>query len=454
MDQKIVILGGGESGTGAALLARQKGYDVFLTDNGILAEKYKKELHTSDIAFEEGRHSEEKILEADLVVKSPGIPDNAPLVQKLKAGGTEVIGELEFAFRHANGKVIGITGTNGKTTTTLLTYHLLNNAGVNVGMAGNIGYSFSRMLAIEKHDYYVLEVSSFQLDGLSSAKFDIAVLINITPDHLNRYENSMELYTASKFRICQNMQADDVFIYNASDANVVNNLALASTAPARLAVGFNRNDELGGWLADEQLHFLNLYGAYALPVAGLPLRGKHNIINMMCAIEVALVCGLSWEQIKGGLQTFKNAPHRLEYICEINGVKFYNDSKATNVDAVWYALESFKEPIVWIAGGIDKGNDYSQIMPLVRQKVKALVGLGEDNGKLESAFRSVIKEIYSTDSMFTAVKFAFSCAKPGDVVLLSPACASFDLFRNYEERGEIFREATLGLSNMLNEKVQ
>jgi UDP-N-acetylmuramoylalanine--D-glutamate ligase len=445
MKDSIVILGGGESGVGAAILAKAKGYEVFLSDSGIISSEKKKTLTEHKIAFEEGTHSIEKILQASEVVKSPGIPDNASLILKIKDNQIPVISEIEFAIRYSKAKFVGITGTNGKTTTTLLTYHLLKSSGLNVGLAGNVGFSLARQVAEEDKEYFVVELSSFQLDGMSKSKLHIAVLLNITPDHLNRYDNDFSKYVDSKFRIISNMQKGDYFIYNSDDQRISERINGLNSHVGKQSVSRTKSETAVAYLTDKYLMFQDGPTTKRVSRDGLTLRGKHNMINSMVAIQVARNLGISWNNILQDVQTFENVPHRLEYSGEINGVEFYNDSKATNVDAVWYALESFDRPIVLIMGGTDKGNDYTQIDELVKQKVKAIVALGIDNTKIESHFNSFVTDISSTDSVFQAVQIAYSKAKKDDVVLLSPACASFDLFKNYEKRGERFKEAVEGL---------
>jgi UDP-N-acetylmuramoylalanine--D-glutamate ligase len=452
MTKSIVVLGGGESGTGAALLAQQKAYHVFLSDHGLIPEKYKKELLQAGISFEEGGHSLEKIITADIIIKSPGIANDTPVVSAALAAGIEIIGELEFALRFTEGKVIMITGTNGKTTTTLLCHHILISAGLDAGLAGNVGNSLSRMLLVQSHACYVLEVSSFQLDDMNLARADIGVLLNITPDHLNRYNYSFETYAASKFQILRNTGKGNVFIYNAEDATINALLETYKTDASFVPIGYKAVSKEGIWSDNDQIYVSDGQKTFHIQLNELPLRGKHNATNMMTAIAVAMEMGLTTDQIEAALKTFVNIAHRLEFVGEFMGIRFYNDSKATNVEAVWHALESFHEPIIWIAGGIDKGNDYQRIEVLVKDKVRALIALGIDNQKLVNAFSPVLDEIYSTDSMYTAIKYAFNLAKNGDVVLLSPACASFDLFRNFEERGNKFKEAVLSVHQHLNQK--
>lgn len=450
MKEKIVILGGGESGIGAAILAQVKGYEVFLSDNGYISSERKSTLKRYEIPFEEGGHSNERMLLANEVVKSPGIPDNAPLIKLLLENHIPVISEIEFALRFTNAQIIGITGTNGKTTTTLLTYHILKENGFNVGLAGNIGASLAKQVALDDKEYFVTELSSFQLDGMVKSKLHIAVLLNITPDHLNRYDNDFSKYVDSKFRIIRNMRKEDYFIYNEHDQNIKDKIANLKTHVSQQPINQTKNKYASAYLADKYLIFREGDHLKKVSAAQLPLLGKHNMINTMAAVQAARNVGIEWPDIFKALKTFENAPHRLEYAGNIKGVDFYNDSKATNVDAVWYALDSYDKPIVLILGGLDKGNDYSQIDALVRQKVKAIIALGIDNQKIETHFKNYMADISSTDSVFMAVEIGYSKAKAGEVVLLSPACASFDLFKNYEERGEKFKQAV----NALKDKIE
>lgn len=449
MNKKTVILGGGESGVGAAILAHSKGMDVFLSDNGLIAARHKQSLREYGITFEEGMHSESRILEANEIVKSPGIPDNIPLIQKIKEQRIPVISEIEFAMRYSSAKIIGVTGTNGKTTTTLLTYHLLKENGFDVGLAGNVGQSMAKQVAEMDRQFFVVELSSFQLDGMYKSKLHIAILLNITADHLNRYDDDINKYTSSKFRIARNMRKEDYFIYNQSDKVIREGIKDLKSNVSLLPVSLEKSDKSMAYVTEKNLIFHDCQTIKRISKDSLPLRGKHNLINSIAAVQAAKKVGLGWDEIIAALKTFVNAPHRLEYVGEIKHVDFYNDSKATNVDAVWYALESFNNPVVLILGGIDKGNDYSQIDDVAASKVKAIVALGMDNTKIESHFKSYIADITSTDSMFNALEIAFSKSKEGDVVLLSPACASFDLFKNYEERGERFREAFYALKEKI-----
>ncbi len=432
--KKLVILGAGESGTGAALLAQAKGLDVFVSDAGAIAPRYKEALVAQDISFEEGQHSESIVLSADEVVKSPGIPDTVPVVQALRAANVPIIDEIELASRYTQAFLVGITGSNGKTTTTSLTYHLLRTAGLNVGLAGNVGKSFARKVLEERHDYYVLELSNFQLENMYTFKAGIACLLNITPDHMDRYQGQLAPYIQAKFRILQNMTPQDHFIYNQDDANIRGYLQKHSVAPHQHALSTEHPNE--AVRARQAL----------LAAAQFPLRGPHNQFNALVAITVAQLLGIDTPIIQQGLATFTAVPHRIERITEVGGVCVYNDSKATNVEATEVALRSFDQPIIWIAGGQDKGNDYARLQPLVRQRVKTLICLGKDNSKLQRAFQEVIQPIHSTQQMEEAVSMAFACAQPGDVVLLSPACASFDLFKNFEDRGDQFKRDVLAVS--------
>ncbi len=427
---KIAILGGGESGTGAALLAKHLGHEVFLSDGGSLKDNYKAELLDKGIPYEEGKHTWTSIFEADEIIKSPGIPDGLPPLAELRRLGKPVISEIEFAGRHTSATIIGITGSNGKTTTTRLTHHLLKTAGLNTAIGGNIGYSFARNIIENKYDHYVLELSSFQLDGTVAFRPQIAILLNITPDHLDRYEYKMENYVRSKFRIAMNQLKEDLLITNADDPAVQNYLSLNQLAPRRIEVPTR-------FVSTKKL----VVAGSEYNMTGCLLKGPHNFFNASCAIHAAKAVGVSDEAIQEGLNTFVNDPHRLEFVAEINGVEYVNDSKATNVDSVFYALKAMEKPVVWIAGGTDKGNDYGPIEDLARQKVKALICLGVDNSKLMDVFSPILKNIEEARSAKEAVERATIYAESGDVVLLSPACASFDLFKNYEDRGGQFKAA-------------
>ena len=439
----LIILGGGESGVGAALLGKAKGYQVFLSDKGPLSEKYRSILTENDIDFEEGQHSEARILAADLVIKSPGIPDKAPLVKQLYALDIAVISEIEFAARYTNAKFVAITGSNGKTTTTMLTYHVLQQAGVNVGLAGNVGESLAKQVIEDKFDWYVLELSSFQLDNMYDFRADVAILLNITPDHLDRYEYIFQNYINAKFRILQNLGSEQCFIYWQESPAIAQNLAAFPTMAKHLPISLTDSLEQGAFLKDGIIHCQNQNEVFEIAQADLPIQGIHNAINTMCAVLAAQGVGLDSQQIRAGLLSFQNVEHRLEPVAVLNGVRYVNDSKATNVDSVFYALGSFKVPIVLIMGGVDKGNDYTQIEELAAKQVKALICMGTDNQKLLDFFAGKVPIIKDTKSMLEAVAEASALAQSGDVILLSPACASFDLFKNYEDRGRQFKQAVL-----------
>ena len=436
---KIVVLGGGESGVGSAVLARVKGFDVFLSDKGDIADKYVGILKKWDIPFESGRHTEEKILCADEVIKSPGIPDTAPMVQKLIAQGTHIISEIEFAGRYDKARKICITGSNGKTTTTSLIYHLLKQAGLNVGLGGNIGQSYAYQVATENHDIYVLELSSFQLDNMYDFKADIAIITNITPDHLDRYDHKMENYVKAKFRITRNMNPEDCFIFCSDDEITVNHLNKIVVKAKQLPFSQKTEVPQGAFVRDDRIVIRYEDSECDIYIRGLALGGKHNVYNSMAAAIAAKVMDIDNETIREALSSFQPVEHRLENVLSVGGVLYVNDSKATNVDAAWYALECQSRPVVWIVGGTDKGNDYSSLVPLAREKVKAMICMGLDNAKLHSSFEGVVPEIHDVTSAHDAVQTASRIAKNGDVVLLSPCCASFDLFKNYEDRGEQFK---------------
>jgi len=449
MGKRLAILGSGESGVGSAILAVQKGFDVFVSDKGLIQEKYKKQLQEENIPFEEGTHTYEKILNAEEVIKSPGIPDSADLVKQLHEKKIPVISEIEFAGRYTNAKKICITGSNGKTTTTLLTYHILKKAGYNVGLGGNVGKSFALQVAREKHDYYVLELSSFQLDNMYSFTADIAVLLNITPDHLDRYDYSFDKYTASKFRITQNQTSSNFFIYNSDDDVIAKYLSTHKTGSTLIPFSIKKKIEGDGAYLDENNLTLNYKPNQNQPlimtIEQLALQGKHNVYNSMAASLASRIVDVRKEIIRESLQDFQNVEHRLEFVASINGIEFINDSKATNVNSTWYALESMQKPIVWVCGGQDKGNDYNELSELVKSKVKAIVCLGKDNKKIIDAFKGSVDLIVETDNAADAVAASYKIGKKGDVVLLSPACASFDLFKNYEDRGMQFKAAVRSL---------
>jgi len=442
---RLVILGGGESGVGTAILGKQKGFEVFVSDKGEIQEKYKEVLEHFEIEWESGEHTEAKILNADLVMKSPGIPDSVPLVKALVEKGVPVISEIEFASKYTDASLIGITGSNGKTTTTMLTYHLLKNGGLNVGMAGNIGDSYAKMVAEKDFDHYVLEISSFQLDGIVDFKPHIAMITNITPDHLDRYEYKFENYIVSKCRIAMNQDANDYLIYDADDEVIREALKKHPIQSKLVPFSVKQKLEEGAWLEDKTIKIKLEHKTLEMSEDILALEGQHNVKNTMAASMAAMLVKVRKEAIRDSIQSFQGVPHRLEKVLKINHVEYINDSKATNVNATYYALDGIKKPIVWIVGGVDKGNDYAELMPLVREKVKAIVCLGADNSKLIDAFGNVIDLMVETYSMQEAVKVAYKIAERGDAVLLSPACASFDLFKNYEDRGDQFKNAVKNL---------
>ncbi|PWL37820.1 UDP-N-acetylmuramoyl-L-alanine--D-glutamate ligase [Flagellimonas aquimarina] len=442
---RLVILGGGESGVGTAILGKKKGFEVFVSDKGEIKEEYKKVLEHFEIEWESGTHTEAKILNADVVMKSPGIPDKIPLVEKLVASGISVVSEIEFASKYTSATLIGITGSNGKTTTTMLAHHLLKSDGLNVGMAGNIGDSYAKMVAEQDFGHYVLEISSFQLDGIIDFKPYIAVLTNITPDHLDRYEYKFENYIASKFRIAMNQDENDFLIYDADDEVIKNWLKNHPVQSKLVPFSLREKQKEGAWLENEKIKMNIEHKTLEMSTDILALDGQHNVKNTMAAGLAALLVNVRKETIRQSIQTFQGVPHRLEKVLKINHVEYINDSKATNVNATYYALDGIKKPIVWIVGGVDKGNDYKELMPMVREKVKAIVCLGMDNSKLKDAFSNVIDLMVETYSMEEAVKVAYKIAERGDSVLLSPACASFDLFENYEDRGNQFKTAIKNL---------
>ncbi len=434
-------MGGAESGVGAAVLAKVKGYDVFLSDKGQIKDNYADMLRKWDIPFEQGQHTENLILNADEVVKSPGIPGTVPMVQKIREKGIKVVSEIEFASRFDSAKKICITGSNGKTTTTSLIYHLMQNAGLNVGLGGNIGKSYAYQVATEHFDYYVLEISSFQLDDIYDFRPDIAIITNITPDHLDRYDHNIENYVAAKFNITRNLGPDDCFIFDSDDAITIGHLDKIVLRCKMLPFSQEKELEQGAFLQGEKIHIRYEKEETDLFLQELALGGKHNIYNSMAAALAAKAAGIENEVIRKSLATFKPIEHRLEPVLSIKDVLYINDSKATNIDSAWYALECQKRPVVWILGGTDKGNDYSILEGLVREKVKGIVCLGVDNAKIHAAFGNIVPNMEDALSADEAVKKAAAMAEAGDVVLLSPCCASFDLFKNYEDRGEQFKAA-------------
>ena len=439
--RKIVVLGAGESGVGAAILARKHGIDAWVSDMGKIKLKYVEILKKENISYEEGMHSEEIILKADEVIKSPGIPEKSPLIQKIKEKNIPVISEIEFASRYTNAKLICITGSNGKTTTTLLTHHIFKKGGLNVGLAGNIGKSFAYQVATENFDYYVLELSSFQLDDMYNFKADISVLLNVTPDHLDRYSYKLENYTDSKFRIIQNQTQAESFIYCLDDEITNNEVNKRNISAKKYPFSIKQTVDEGASLQDQQIVINVNKSHFSMPANRLSLHGNHNIYNSMAAGIAAKLVDIRKDSIRESLTDFQNIEHRLEFVSTIHGVNFINDSKATNVNSAWYALESMTTPVVWIVGGTDKGNDYSVLTELAKQKVHTIVCLGKDNRKIISAFSTVVPFITEASSAKEAVMKAYKASKVGDTVLLSPACASFDLFENYEDRGNQFKAA-------------
>ena len=442
---RIVVLGGGESGVGSAVLAKVKGFEVFLSDMGKLSEKYSAMLKEWDIPFEQGQHTEDLILNADEVIKSPGIPETAPMVQKVLDKGIGVISEIEFAGRYDSAKKVCITGSNGKTTTTSLIYHLLQQAGLNVGLGGNIGKSYAYQVATEQHDIYVLELSSFQLDNVYDFKADIAIITNITPDHLDRYGYNMENYVKSKFRITRNMSSEDCFIFCSDDEITINHLNKIVVQAQKLPFTQKNEVEQGAFVKEDRMVVRYKEQECDMYLQELALGGKHNVYNSMAAALAAKAMDIDNQVIRDGLATFQAVEHRLENVLSIREVLYINDSKATNVDAAWYALECQTRPVIWIVGGTDKGNDYSTLVDLAREKVKAIICMGLDNAKIHAAFEGVVPQMHDVTSAQDAVKLADSLAVAGDVVLLSPCCASFDLFKNYEDRGRQFKEAVRNL---------
>ena len=442
MATKIVILGAGESGVGAALLAKQKGYNVFVSDASAIKPIFQSELEANAIPFESGTHDIERILEADEVMKSPGIPEKNELVKQIRAKGIPVISEIEFGFRYkGDSKIVAITGSNGKTTTTSLLYHICKTADQDVAIVGNIGFSFARQIAVDPKKLYVIEVSSFQLDDIKSFRPDIAILLNITEDHLDRYNYQFEYYIKSKFRIIENQTEKDCFIYCIDDEVVVKHLELLTTNTNLLPFSMKQELKKGGYIKNEQMMLKIQEERVTMSIYDFALKGKHNAYNTMAASIAASTLGIRKEKIREAVSNFHSLEHRMEFVATVKGVDFINDSKATNVNSTWYALESMQKPTILILGGVDKGNDYALVADLVKEKVKAIVCMGTDNSKLIEFFKDKVAQIIEVDSAKKAVNASFKLAEKGDVVLLSPACASFDLFKNYEDRGQQFKES-------------
>jgi len=445
MKKRIAILGAGESGVGAAILAKQKGFDVWVSDLGKIKEEYKKVLLHHELKWEEGVHSKDEIFQAIEVIKSPGIPDNAGLIVELKSQGIPVISEIEFAGRYTNATKVCITGSNGKTTTTMMLYHMLQKAGLNVGLAGNVGESFAKQVAHGSYDYFVIELSSFQLDGMYDFKAEIAILLNITPDHLDRYDYDMQKYIESKYRITQNQTEDDVFIFCADDENIQQQNNKQNFKSKMFAFSHEKELTEGAWVTNKQIQTNINNQQFSMSIHKLATQGKHNAYNSMASSIAGRVLEIRKEIIRESLSDFQNVEHRLEFVATVHGIDFINDSKATNVNSTWYALESMEKPTIWIAGGVDKGNDYTMLDGLVKENVKGIICLGKDNAKLRAAFEGKVDEIWDATSAEEAVGLSYRLAKKGYSVLLSPACASFDLFESYEERGNKFKSAVRSL---------
>lgn len=443
--KRIVILGAGESGVGAAVLAKKEGFDVFVSDMSEIKTQYKSMLNEYGIVWEEKQHTESLILNADEVIKSPGIPDKAPIIKKLLAQKTSVISEIEFAGRYTNAKMICITGSNGKTTTTMLVYHILKSAGLKVGLAGNVGNSLALQVATASFDYYVVELSSFQLDGMTEFKADIAILLNITPDHLDRYDYNFQNYVDSKFKITQNQTEQDAFIFWENDPVIKAELEKRNIHSAMYPFAIERSEKTKAFIEQEDLIIKSLKTLFTMPTSDLALQGMHNTYNSMAAGLAASIVDVRKDNIRQSLQDFQGVEHRLEYVATVKNIRFINDSKATNVNSCWYALQSMKTPVVLILGGTDKGNDYSEIEALVKEKVKTLIFMGLDNKALHTFFDGKVDEIIDVQSMEAAVNEAYKAANGGDTVLLSPCCASFDLFQNYEDRGKQFKNVVRNL---------
>ena len=439
-NKHISILGAGESGVGAAILAKKQGWNVFVSDFGSIKQEFKNELDTNELKWEEGQHTESVILNSDLVIKSPGIPDKAPIIKKLKEKGVKIISEIEFGGYYSKAKTICITGSNGKTTTTMLTYHILRKAGINVGLAGNVGKSFAKQIATEDFEWYVLELSSFQLDDMFEFRADIAMLLNITPDHLDRYNYEMQNYVDSKFRILQNQTENDWFIYNYDDKIIQAEISKREIKAKKAPFSMTEDMSVGAYTNEEQIT-ININEKFIMSIHDLALKGKHNSQNSMASAIAARVLDIRSAVVRESLTDFVNVEHRLEFVAKVHGIEFINDSKATNINSTWFALETMEKPTVWIVGGVDKGNDYTELMDLVKNKVKAIICLGLDNQKIIDTFSGVVETIVEAKSAMEAVAYGYRLASKDETVLLSPACASFDLFENYEQRGDMFKEA-------------
>lgn len=443
-NKKLVILGAGESGVGAAVLGHKTGWNVFVSDFGKIKPSFQEELQQLGVEWEQEQHTEERILEADLVIKSPGIPDKTPMIKKLKEKGIKIISEIEFAGYYTDAKMICITGSNGKTTTTMLTYHTFKKAGLNVGLAGNVGQSLAKQVAEENYQYYILELSSFQLDDMFEFKADVAILLNITPDHLDRYDYQMQNYVNSKFRITQNQTSADYFIYNADDPVITEEISKRKLSATLLPFSLKTEQPGGACLKEEQL-IINIKEQFTMSIHDLALKGKHNAQNSLASGLASRIVDIRKETIRESFSDFVNVEHRLEFVAKVHGIEFINDSKATNVNSTWFALESMDKPTVWIVGGVDKGNNYDELLELVKAKVKAIICLGTENQKIIDSFKGVVDTIVEAKSAVEAVGFGYRLAKKDETVLLSPACASFDLFENYEDRGNQFKAAVRSL---------
>lgn len=441
----IVVLGAGESGVGAAILAQKLGARVFVSDFGSVKDSFRAELSEYGLEFEEGQHSFETILEADLVIKSPGIPEKAAIMKAIREKGIKVVSEIEFASWFTDAKKVCITGSNGKTTTTMMIHHMLKKAGMNVGLAGNVGYSFAKQVALENKEIFVLELSSFQLDDMEDFKAEIAILTNITPDHLDRYDYIMQNYVNSKFRILQNQTENDFFIYNADDSTIAEEIAKRLIPARKVPFSLTMEFAEGGYAGNEQLIINFNNNQFAMSIHELALKGKHNTQNSLASGITGRILDIRKEIVRESLSDFVNVEHRLEFVAKVHGIEFINDSKATNVNSTWFALESMEHPTVWIVGGVDKGNDYSELTGLVKEKVKAIICLGKENDKIKEAFTGLVETIVEANSAVEAVAYGYRLAKKDETVLLSPACASFDLFENYEDRGNQFKDAVRSL---------